>query len=139
MSNEHYSTIRPVTSYEDAVDALVNKIADFGWYGGLTGVQAGLRMQPSVYIAQRIEDTQFTSVFIQAMPTYYLTQYNITPESIMYTGSHDATVDAVMNGEAEVGALNSVVWRNRVDANTTGGTSVFYTPEYVDYLVSFDV
>jgi hypothetical protein len=44
-----------------------------------------------------------------------------------------------MNGQAEVGALNSVVWRNRVDANTTGGTSVFYTtPEYVDYLVSFD-
>ena len=159
---------RPVTSYQDAVDALVNKIADFGWYGGLTGVQAGLRMPPSVYIAQRVEDTQFTSVFIQAsgennsditdvtgkslalgsqtstsgslMPTYYLTQYNVTPESIMYTGSHDATVDAVMKGEAETGALNSVVWRNRVDANTTGGTSVFYTtPEYVDYLVSFDV
>src|SRR6056300_1415804 len=146
---------RPVTSYQDAVDALVNKIADFGWYGGLTGVQAGLRMPPSVYIAQRVEDTQFTSVFIQAsgennsditdvtgkslalgsqtstsgslMPTYYLTQYNVTPESIMYTGSHDATVDAVMKGEAETGALNSVVWRNRVDANTTGGTSVFYT------------
>lgn len=158
---------RPVVTYEDAVDALVNKIADFGWYGGLTGVQAGLRMPPSVYIAQRIEDTQFTSVFIQAsgennsditditgkslalgsqtstsgslMPTYYLTQYNVTPESIMYTGSHDATIDAVMNGEAETGALNSVVWRNRVDTNTTGGTSVFYTtPEYVDYLVSFD-
>ncbi|KAL7455646.1 hypothetical protein ACHAWC_007172 [Mediolabrus comicus] len=69
MSHEHYSVqYRPVTSYQDAVDALINKIADFGWYGGLTGVQAGLRMPPpsSVYIAQRIEDTQFTSVFIQA-------------------------------------------------------------------------
>jgi hypothetical protein len=54
MSHEHYSVqYRPVTSYQDAVDALINKIADFGWYGGLTGVQAGLRMPPSsVYIAQ---------------------------------------------------------------------------------------
>ena len=99
------------------MDALINKIADFGWYGGLTGVQAGLRMPPSsVYIAQRIEDTQFTSVFIQAsgennsnitdvngkslalgsqtstsgslMPTYYLTQYNVTPENLSCIRDH---------------------------------------------------
>lgn len=118
MSHEHYSVqYRPVTSYQDAVDALINKIADFGWYGGLTGVQAGLRMPPSsVYIAQRIEDTQFTSVFIQAsgennsnitdvngkslalgsqtstsgslMPTYYLTQYNVTPENLSCIRDH---------------------------------------------------
>jgi phosphonate transport system substrate-binding protein len=126
-------------------------------------------MQPAVYLAQRIEDTKFTSVFIQGsnnnmtpslsnitdvegrslalgsqtstsgslMPMYYLTQSNVTPSSIMYMGSHDATVEAVINGEAQVGALNSVVWKNRVAANATGGTSVFYTTEeYVDYLVS---
>lgn len=40
-----------------------------------------------------------------------------------------------MDGTTEVGALNSVVWERRVAANTTSGTSVFYTtPEYVDYL-----
>ena len=29
----------PVTNYDDAVDALIDNVADFGWYGGLTGVQ----------------------------------------------------------------------------------------------------
>ena len=29
----------PVTNYQDAVDALLDEVADFGWYGGLTGVQ----------------------------------------------------------------------------------------------------
>ena len=33
-------TYNPVTNYEDAVDALLDTVADFGWYGGLTGVQA---------------------------------------------------------------------------------------------------
>lgn len=59
----------------------------------------------------------------------------VVPASTIFTGSHDATVDAVADGSVEVGALNSVVWENRVAANTTGGTSVFYTtPEYADYL-----
>ena len=131
--------------------------------GGLTGVQAGLRSPPAVYLAQRIEDTEFTSVFVQGanlnlggiedvegrslaygsasstsghlMPAYYLGQNDTTPSSTIFTGSHDATVDAVANGTVEVGALNSVVWNHRFSANTTGGTSVFYiTDEYVDYL-----
>jgi len=154
---------QPVSNYQDAVSALLDNVADFGWYGGLTGVQAGLRSPPATYLAQRVEDTEFTSVFIQGpgpqltgiadvegktlaygsesstsghlMPAYYLTEDGVTPASTIYTGSHDATVDAVINAEAEVGALNSVVWANRVASNTTGGTSVFYTtPEYVDYL-----
>lgn len=32
----------PVTNYQDAVDALLSGVADFGWYGGLTGVQVSL-------------------------------------------------------------------------------------------------
>lgn len=157
-------TYNPVTNYEDAVDALLDTVADFGWYGGLTGVQAGLRSPPAVYIAQRVEDKQFTSVFIQGegmnitngvegaegkslaygsasstsghlMPAYYLGEADVTPASTIFTGSHDLTVDAVINGTTEVGALNSVVWKNRVAANTTGGTSVYYTtPDFVDYL-----
>ena len=156
-----------VSDYESAVDALLDGTADFGWYGGLTGVQAGLRSPPAVYLAQRVEDKQFTSVFIQGsgldlssegiqgangrslafgsesstsghlMPAYFMSEADpeVVPASTIFTGSHDATVDAVADGSVEVGALNSVVWENRVAANTTGGTSVFYTtPEYADYL-----
>jgi len=159
-------TYNPVENYQDAVSALLDGHADFGWYGGLTGVQAGLRSPPAVYIAQRLEDTQFTSVFIQGagldlpmgiesannkslafgsasstsghlMPQYYMRSAvpPVVPSSTIYTVSHDATVDAVAAGTTQVGTLNSVVWKSRVAANTTGGTSVFYTtPEYVDYL-----
>jgi phosphonate transport system substrate-binding protein len=158
---------KPVSDYESAVNALLDGTADFGWYGGLTGVQAGLRSPPAEYLAQRVEDKQFTSVFIQGpgfdlsaegihgangrpmalgsesstsgnlMPSYFMSEADpeVVPASIVYTGSHDATVDAVADGSVEVGALNSVVWENRVAANTTGGTSVFFTtPEYADYL-----
>ena len=154
----------PVANYQDAVDALVEGVADFGWYGGLTGVQAGLRSPPSIYLTQRIEDTQFTSVFIQQegmelmngiddvenrslafgsvsstsghlMPAYYIGEAGVNQSSSIFTGSHDATVDAVIAGTVEVGALNSIVWASRLAANTTNGTSVFYTtPEFVDYL-----
>ena len=154
----------PVANYQDAVDALVEGIVDFGWYGGLTGVQAGLRSPPSVYLTQRVEDTQFTSVFIQQegmalmngiddvenkslafgsasstsghlMPAYYIGEAGVKQSSTIFTGSHDATVDAIIAGTVEVGALNSVVWASRLVANTTNGTSVFYTtPEFVDYL-----
>jgi phosphonate transport system substrate-binding protein len=57
-------TYNPVSNYEDAVDALLTGNANFAWYGGLTGVEAGLKSTPSIYIAQRLEDTKFTSVFI---------------------------------------------------------------------------
>ena len=69
------------------------------------------------------------------MPAYYLAEANVTPSSTQFTGSHDATINAVINGETEVGALNSVTWQTRLDAGTTNGTSVFYTtPEFADYL-----
>lgn len=34
----------PVSNYQDAVDALLDGIADFGWYGGLTGVQVRINL-----------------------------------------------------------------------------------------------
>ena len=160
-------TYSAVDDYQSAVTALVDGTADFGWYGGLTGVEAALRNPPAYYVAQRVEDKQFTSVFIQGpglnldegsiqgangkslafgsesstsghlMPAYFMSTADpeLIPSSTIFTGSHDATVDAVANGQVQVGVLNSVVWYNRADENTTMGTSVFYTtPEYVDYL-----
>ena len=75
-----------------------------------------------------------TSGFL--MPAHYLRQNNIYPKDpVIFTGSHDATIDAVIDGTTEVGALNSLTWQRRLAANTTNGTSVFYTtPEYADYL-----
>lgn len=149
--------------YETAVDALLSSAASLGWYGGLTGVQAALKDPGSVYLVQRLEDQQFTSVFVQApgenitslagvegkslaygsnestsghlMPAYFLKVAGVMPASVAFTGSHDNTVDAVAAGEYEVGALNSVVWNRRVETNATNGATLFYTtPEYVDYL-----
>jgi ABC-type phosphate/phosphonate transport system substrate-binding protein len=57
-------TYNPVPNYQDAVDALITGNANFAWYGVLTGVKAGLKTPPSIYIIQRLEDTKFTSVFI---------------------------------------------------------------------------
>lgn len=81
-----------------------------------------------------MEDKQFTSVFIQPegvditngiegvenkslalgsesstsgslMPSYFLQENGVTPLSVMYTGSHDNTVDAVIAGDQEVKVL----------------------------------
>lgn len=84
----------PVTNYQDAVDALLDNSADFGWYGGLTGVQAGLRSSPAVYLTQRIEDTEvstylmhhhhFISYFIEYVVCLILI-FDTVSVSIYYT------------------------------------------------------
>ena len=91
-----------------------------------------------MYIAQRVEDKQFTSVFIQGegmnltngvegaegkslaygsasstsghlMPAYYLGEADVTPASTIFTGSHDLTVDAVINGTTEVSSIQTLL------------------------------
>ena len=55
----------PVTDYPAAVEALVNKQVDMVWFGGFTFVQAKIRSGDKIIpIAQREEDSQFSSVFI---------------------------------------------------------------------------
>ena len=41
-------TYNAVENYDDAVSALIDNVADIGWYGGLTGVQ--VRMRYNTYI-----------------------------------------------------------------------------------------
>ena len=36
-------TYNAVENYDDAVSALIDNVADIGWYGGLTGVQVRMR------------------------------------------------------------------------------------------------
>ena len=81
-------TYSPASNYQDAIDALLTGNANFVGYGGLTGVETGLKSPPSINLAQQLEDTRFTSVFIHGpdldvpegiesannshlMPTYY--------------------------------------------------------------------
>ncbi len=56
----------PVTEYEAAVTAFGVGDLDLAWFGGLTGVQARLRVEGAEAIAQRDIDQKFTSVFIAA-------------------------------------------------------------------------
>ncbi len=54
----------PVTEYEAAVTGFGVGDLDVVWFGGLTGVQARLRVDGAEAIAQRDIDQEFTSVFI---------------------------------------------------------------------------
>ncbi len=54
----------PVKSYSAVVTAFRNNQVQLAWFGGLSGVQARLRVDDSQAIAQGIEDTQFHSYII---------------------------------------------------------------------------
>jgi phosphonate transport system substrate-binding protein len=54
----------PVKSYPSAVTAFTNNQVQFGWFGGLTGVQARLSVPGSDAIARGAEDAAFKSYFI---------------------------------------------------------------------------
>lgn len=75
------------------------------------------------------------------MPRYFLIQSGIDPEShfseVRYSGSHDATAYQVRDGEADVGALNRVIYDQLVSSGRLreGTLRVIYrTPSYVDYV-----
>lgn len=54
----------PVKSYSASVQAFKNNEVQLAWFGGLSGVQARLRVPGSVAIAQGVEDPYFISYFI---------------------------------------------------------------------------
>jgi phosphonate transport system substrate-binding protein len=59
----------PVKSYEASVTAFRNNQVQMAWFGGLTGVQARLRVAGSEAIAQGQEDTAFKTYFIAHVST----------------------------------------------------------------------
>ena len=99
---------RGVTDYAAVVSGFAREEIHLAWFGGLTGVQGRAQLADSQAVAQRYEDTGFTSVFIAGahtdihtmadfvgysftfasesstsghlMPRYYLMQWGITPE-----------------------------------------------------------
>jgi len=159
----------PVNDYPAAVEALVNKQVELGWFGGFTYVQAQIRSGGKIIpIAQREEDTSFRSVFItqtnsgikrltdlkgkqvsfgsqsstsgNLMPRSFLLEAGIDPDKdfkrVAYSGAHDATIAAVVNGRVDAAALDITVWRKFVSENKVDTTKVdvfFTSPPFYNY------
>lgn len=75
-----------------------------------------------------------------AMPRSFLLDAGIDPEKdfkrVAYSGAHDATIAAVVNGRVDAAALDITVWRKFVSENKVDTTrvDVFYiTPPYFNY------
>ena len=74
------------------------------------------------------------------MPRSFLLEAGIDPDKdfkrVAYSGAHDATIAAVVNGRVDAAALDITVWRKFVSENKVDITrvDVFYTtPPYFNY------
>lgn len=81
-----------------------------------------------------------TSTSGRLMPQSFLAEAGVTLDDLDglpgFSGSHDATIALVEAGTFEVGALNSQVWRARVEQGVVDPGEVqviFETPPYFDY------
>jgi phosphonate transport system substrate-binding protein len=86
----------PVNDYPAAVEALVNQQVDLVWFGGFTHVQAQLRSGGKIIpIAQRVEDTEFRSVFITTTDSGIKTLADLKGKQISF-GSQSSTSGHLM-------------------------------------------
>lgn len=81
-----------------------------------------------------------TSTSGRLMPQYFMLQAGVEEDDLRgapgFSGSHDATIEAVANGSFEVGAVNEQVWDATVVAEEVDVDSVvvlWRTPGYADY------
>lgn len=81
-----------------------------------------------------------TSTSGRLMPQYFLQQAGLAESALKgtpgYSGSHDATIEAVRTGSFEVGAVSEAVWKKTVAAGKADLSSVkvlWRTPGYHDY------
>ena len=81
-----------------------------------------------------------TSTSGRLMPQYFMDQAGLALDGLTgqpgFSGSHDATIEAVASGSFEVGAVNEQVWTATVEAGEVDLTDVivlFRTPAYYDY------
>ncbi|MBT4864251.1 MAG: phosphate/phosphite/phosphonate ABC transporter substrate-binding protein [Planctomycetaceae bacterium] len=75
------------------------------------------------------------------MPRYFLAEQDITPETffskVHYSATHDATVEGVRDGTAEIGVVNSLIFNSMVaDGRIEEGEFhiVWETPPYSNYV-----
>lgn len=81
-----------------------------------------------------------TSTSGRLMPSYFLAQAGVQEGDLDgppgFSGSHDATLELVRSGAFEVGAMNSQVWRSRLEDGTITedeAVLLLQTPTYHDY------
>ena len=81
-----------------------------------------------------------TSTSGRLMPEYFLSEAGVDESDLKgkpgFSGSHDATIEAVASGSFEVGAVNEQVWKATVAAGEPDLTDVvvlWQTPGYADY------
>ncbi len=81
-----------------------------------------------------------TSTSGRLMPQYFMEEGGLDPADLTgtpaYSGSHDATIEAVAAGSFEVGAVNEQVWTATVEAGEVDVSNVvvlWRTPGYADY------
>ena len=81
-----------------------------------------------------------TSTSGRLMPEYFLDQAGVDLGALKgqpgFSGSHDATIEAVANGSYDVGAVNEQVWEATVEAGEVDVSDVvvlYRTPGYADY------
>lgn len=81
-----------------------------------------------------------TSTSGRLMPQYFMDQAGLSLDDLKgepgFSGSHDATIEAVASGSFEVGAVNEQVWKATVEAGEVDLSDVvvlFRTPAYYDY------
>lgn len=95
----------------------------------------------SAFRGKRFTFGSETSTSGRLMPEYFLDQAGVSSERDLsgapgYSGSHDKTVDLVLAGSYDGGALNLQVWKRRLaagDVDPSKVTEVFVTPTYRDY------
>ena len=81
-----------------------------------------------------------TSTSGRLMPQYFMAEGGLDQADLRgtpgFSGSHDATIEAVATGSFEVGAVNEQVWQAAVDAGELDLANVvvlWRTPGYADY------
>ncbi len=81
-----------------------------------------------------------TSTSGRLMPQYFLDEAGLDLGELQgapgFSGSHDATIEAVASGGFEVGAVNEQVWLATEEAgevDLSGVTVLFRSPPYADY------
>jgi phosphonate transport system substrate-binding protein len=155
------------TNYAAVVEAMSSDRVDIAYFGGFTFVQASARSGAvplvqrerdqnfhSLFITQpqspirslrdlnghsfAFGDVNSTSGHL--MPAYFMRQQGVDKAVIdkaIYTGGHDATALAVVNGKVDAGAMDELVFARMIKEEKLKDSQVrvFYTtPAFFDYV-----
>lgn len=130
----------------DGAEALVQRGLDEAFTSVfIAGKDSGLEPFENIEDLSQLANRTFTfgsesSTSGRLMPQYFLSQAGVSLDDFKgdpgFSGSHDATIDLIEAGTYEAGALNSNVWKSRVEAGEVDLDKVqllWETPSYHDY------